>query len=392
MLELTDLTTAYGDVTAVDGVSLTVDEGELFCLLGPSGSGKSTVLRTVAGFEAPSDGRVVLGGRDVTGTPPYDRDCSMVFQDWALFPNKTVLENVAFGPKMAGVDGSTRRERARESLEVVEMEGYEASLPDQLSGGQKQRVALARSLTVEPDLLLLDEPLSNLDRQLRETMQLELRRIHDRLGTTMLYVTHDQDEAFTLADRLGVMNEGELVQVGRPATVYDDPVDQFVESFLGSTNFLRCRVAAVGDRPRLETPLGVAFHAPIAPDGVTVGDELTVSLRPERLAVSPVGESTPGADAGRSRAAEPGGATPVEDGGEARSDDGADGDVSVAGTVTETVYRGADVRVRLTAGEATVFVERSVESGLDAAVDDDLWLRWAPGGALYFDESGARLR
>ena len=389
MLELTDLTTAYGDVTAVDGVSLALNEGELFCLLGPSGSGKSTVLRTVAGFETPKTGRVALGGTDVTETAPYDRDCSMVFQDWALFPNKTVLENVAFGPKMAGVDKGTRRERARDSLDLVEMGAYAESLPDQLSGGQKQRVALARSLTVEPDVLLLDEPLSNLDRQLRETMQLELRAIHERLGTTMLYVTHDQNEAFTLADRMGVMNGGELIQVGRPATVYDDPVDQFVESFLGSTNFLRCRVGAVGDRPRLETPLGTAFRAPIDPDGVAVGDELTVSLRPERLAVSPI-DGTP---EGRPRSADPRRSRTVEDGGESVDIDSGDDDrVSVGATVTETVYRGADVRLGLAAGETTVFVERSVEADLDATVGDELWLRWSPADALYFDEGGERLR
>jgi spermidine/putrescine transport system ATP-binding protein len=370
MLELDGLTVDYGDVTAVNGVSLAVEQGELFCLLGPSGSGKSTVLRAIAGFESPSVGEIHLDETPVTDTPPYDRDCSMVFQDWALFPHQTVLENVAFGLKMDGVDRQTRRERARESLELVEMTGYEDSRPDQLSGGQKQRVALARSLTVDPELLLLDEPLSNLDRQLRETMQLELKRIHDRVGTTMVYVTHDQDEAFTLGDRLGVMNEGRLEQVGTPRTVYEDPTNQFVESFLGTTNFVRARVAAVADGPQLSTSMGVEFGAPIDGDGLAVGEELTVSLRPERLAVSTDSDAA------------------AVDGGVATTDESA---VTVTGTVDETIHRGSDVRVRLAVGETTVFVERSASTA-PLAPGDEVAVQFRPDEVTYFDETGQRCR
>ena len=373
MLELDGVTVAYGDTTAVDDVSLSVEPGELFCLLGPSGSGKSTVLRAIAGFESPVSGQVAIGGTAVTETPPYDRDCSMVFQDWALFPHQTVLENVAFGLKMDGIDRDSRKARAQETLELVEMSGYEDASPAQLSGGQKQRVALARSLTVDPELLLLDEPLSNLDRKLRETMQLELKRIHDRVGTTMVYVTHDQDEAFTLGDRMGVMNEGRLVQVGVPEQVYDNPTDRFVESFLGSTNFIAASVEDAGDRPRLSTALGVEFSAPIAGDGLTADDEVTVSLRPERLTVS----------------ADPDGA--AVDGGvpETATDTGR---VTAAGTVTETIHRGAAIRVRLSVGGTDLFVERSAASTASLTPGDGVAVEFAPDDATYFDGAGERCR
>ncbi|MFC7227709.1 ABC transporter ATP-binding protein [Salinirubellus salinus] len=372
MLELDGLTVSYGDLTAVDGVSLRVAEGELCCLLGPSGSGKSTVLRAISGFETPTGGRVLLDGVDVTDLPPNERDTSMVFQDWALFPQQSVQENVEFGLRVAGVDAAEREARARETLELVEMDGYEDSRPGQLSGGQKQRVALARSLVVDPDLLLLDEPLSSLDRRLRETMQLELKRIHDRVGTTMLYVTHDQDEAFTLGDRLGVMDGGELVQVDTPETVYDDPTDRFVESFLGTTNFVECTVTD-GRAPTLSTPFGVAFDAPVDGSGLEPDDAVTVSLRPERLAFAPA------AEAEREM-------TPQTAG------DGGESAVSVVATVEETVYRGADLRVRLSAGDADLFVEPSVASAPNVEPGDRLAVRFTPSDALYFDASGARCR
>jgi spermidine/putrescine transport system ATP-binding protein len=381
-LELDSVTTRYGDFTAVDDVSLSVDDGELFCLLGPSGSGKSTVLRTIAGFETPTDGTVRIGGEDVTGTPPYDRDCSMVFQEWALFPDKTVLENVAFGPKMAGVNEADRTERARELLDLVEITAQADARPAELSGGQRQRVALARSLAVDPDLLLLDEPLSSLDRKLRETMQIELKRIHERVGTTMVYVTHDQDEAFTLADRLGVMDGGRLVQVGAPATVYEDPTDRFVESFLGSTNFLDCRVAAT-DPLALDTPLGVTLSAPVSDEGLSVGDAVTVSLRPERLGVAPAS----GADATTAAVAT------AEDGGDGDGGQSGDGEtVAVAGAVTETIHRGSDVRLRLSVGDATLVVAEPVDSGRTRQTGEDVTVRFRPGDAVYFDASGARCR
>jgi spermidine/putrescine transport system ATP-binding protein len=297
-----------------------------------------------------------------------------------------VLENVAFGPKMAGVSETERTEQARELLDLVEITAQADARPAELSGGQRQRVALARSLAVDPDLLLLDEPLSSLDRKLRETMQIELKRIHDRVGTTMVYVTHDQDEAFTLADRLGVMDGGRLVQVGDPATVYENPTDRFVESFLGSTNFLDCRVTAT-DPPALDTPLGVTVRPPITDAGLSVGDDLTMSLRPERLGVAPATGAdvpTPAASA-------------VEDGGRSARDDreptaSDDEPVAVEGTVTETIHRGSDVRLRLSVGEATLVVAESVDSGRNRRPGDDVTVRFRPGDAVYFDASGDRCR
>jgi spermidine/putrescine transport system ATP-binding protein len=364
MLELDDLTVTYGDLTAVDGVSLNVRDGELCCLLGPSGSGKSTLLRAVAGFEPPDRGRVRIDGQDVTDMPPHRRPTSMVFQDWALFPTKSVAENVAFGPKMRGVGRADRRAAAQEALKLVEMTDYAEADPTDLSGGQQQRVALARSLIVEPDLLLLDEPLSSLDRGLRETMQVELKRIHDRVETTMLYVTHDQNEAFTLGDRLGVMEAGRLVQVGTPEAVYTDPVDRFVESFLGSPNLITCRVVDVDEGPTVETPFGVRVPAPVDPDRLTLGDDLVVSLRPERLSVTAV----------------PAAAT-----------DGGTG-ASVLATVVERVYRGSDVRLRLSVDETELFVKRPIGADGGLAAGDEVTVRWAPDEATYFDTSGARCR
>ncbi|WP_247005405.1 ABC transporter ATP-binding protein [Halorientalis litorea] len=366
MLELDGVTVRYDDITAVDDVSLTVDDGELFCLLGPSGCGKSTALRTIAGFEEPATGRVRIAGVDVTDNPPHRRDCSIVFQDWALFPNKTVHENVAFGPKMAGVSKAERREQAREKLDLVEMASYADAAPAELSGGQKQRVALARSLAVDPDLLLLDEPLSNLDRRLRESMQIEIKDIQRRLETTMVYVTHDQNEAFTLADRLGVMDSGRLVQVGDPTTVYDDPRNRFVESFLGSTNFITCRVVAADDRPILSSPVG-RFRAPIRDASVGQGDTVVVSLRPEWMTL----------DAG---------ATAIEDGGIATEA------VTTTCSVVETIHRGSSVRLRLSADGASLFAEVPVGTGIDVTADDTVTLQWRPADAIYFSEAGDRYR
>ena len=378
VVELDDVRVEYGDVTAVEGLSLSVRDGELFCLLGPSGCGKTTTLRAVAGFESPAAGRVVLDGRDVTGLAPYDRGCATVFQDWALFPNKTVVENVAFGLKMAGVPAERRRERAREQLATVEMTDHADDPPGELSGGQKQRVALARSLAVDPEVLLLDEPLSNLDKRLRETMQLEIKEIQERLETPMLYVTHDQEEAFTLADRIGIMNDGELVQVGAPKTVYDDPVDRFVEAFLGSTNFLSGEV--VTDAGAVEFP-AAGLRAPVpAGDDLAVGDDVTASVRPEVVDLAPAA----------------GGAAASTDGGAASEPDvtgHADGRAILAGTVSEVVYRGSNVRHHVAVGDgAELFVERPVTDAPDLAAGDAARLSWDMTDAYYFGPDGARVR
>ena len=229
---------SYGDVVAVDGVDLEIASGEFFTLLGPSGSGKTTTLRLIAGFERPDAGRIELAGRDVTGRPPYLRDVNTVFQDYALFPHMTVGENVAYGLRVKGVPRAERRKRVDEVLNVVRLPGLGDRKPAQLSGGQRQRVALARALVNHPQVLLLDEPLGALDLKLRQEMQTELKRIQEEVGITFLYVTHDQDEALTMSDRLAVFNLGRIEQLGSPAEVYERPANAFVAGFVGVSNVI----------------------------------------------------------------------------------------------------------------------------------------------------------
>jgi putative spermidine/putrescine transport system ATP-binding protein len=228
----------YGEVTAVADLDLEVKRGEFFTLLGPSGSGKTTTLRMIAGFEEPDTGRVELGGKDVTGLPPYDRSVNTVFQDYALFPHMTVGDNVAYGLRVKGVGKEERRKRASEALATVRLAGYETRKPNQLSGGQQQRVALARAIVNSPRVLLLDEPLGALDLKLREQMQVELKTIQGQVGITFIYVTHDQDEALTMSDRIAVFNEGAIQQIGPPTEVYERPSNAFVAGFVGVSNLL----------------------------------------------------------------------------------------------------------------------------------------------------------
>ena len=237
-VRLSSLRKIYGDVVAVDSVDLEVAQGEFFTMLGPSGSGKTTTLRMIAGFEVPDAGTVELDGEDVTGVPPYDRSVNTVFQDYALFPHMTVADNVEYGMKVAGTDGSERARRRDESLEMVRLTGYGDRKPSELSGGQRQRVALARSIVNRPKVLLLDEPLGALDLKLREQMQVELKQIQTEVGITFVYVTHDQEEALTMSDRLAVFNDGRIEQIGPPAEVYEHPANAFVSGFVGVSNVL----------------------------------------------------------------------------------------------------------------------------------------------------------
>jgi putative spermidine/putrescine transport system ATP-binding protein len=237
-VRLVQLAKRYGDVAAVDGISVDIAKGEFFTLLGPSGSGKTTTLRLIAGFELPDEGRVELGGIDVTRRPPYARDVNTVFQDYALFPHMSVQENVEYGLKIKKVDKAERRKRAEDALEMVSLSGYGARKPAQLSGGQRQRVALARAIVNRPRILLLDEPLGALDLKLRQGMQVELKRIQGEVGITFIYVTHDQEEALTMSDRIAVFDQGKIVQVGAPAEVYERPATEFVAGFVGVSNML----------------------------------------------------------------------------------------------------------------------------------------------------------
>ncbi|HZO50245.1 MAG TPA: ABC transporter ATP-binding protein [Gaiellaceae bacterium] len=237
-VSLAGLRKSYGDVRAVDGVDLDIARGEFFTLLGPSGSGKTTTLRLIAGFERPDEGVVRLQGKDVSRLPPYDRDVNTVFQDYALFPHMTVQENVEYGLRVRRVPRAERRRRAEEALRTVRLEGFGRRKPGQLSGGQRQRVALARAIVNRPQALLLDEPLGALDLKLREELQLELKQIQQQLGMTFIYVTHDQDEALTMSDRIAVFNGGRIEQVGTPAELYEHPATEFVAGFIGTSNVL----------------------------------------------------------------------------------------------------------------------------------------------------------
>src|SRR5712664_4112883 len=228
----------YGQVVAVAGVDLVVNDGEFFTLLGPSGSGKTTLLRLIAGFERPDAGRIELGGRGVTSTPPYLRDTNTVFQDYALFPHLSVAENIGYGLRVKGVSGQAREKRVQRALEMVRLEGLGHRRPNQLSGGQRQRVALARAVVNEPEVLLLDEPLGALDLKLRQEMQIELKQIQKDVGITFVYVTHDQEEALTMSDRMAVMSNGQIEQIGAPVDVYERPATEFVAGFIGISNVL----------------------------------------------------------------------------------------------------------------------------------------------------------
>ncbi len=228
----------YGEVVAVGGIDLEVEAGEFFTMLGPSGSGKTTTLRMIAGFEDPSGGTIELAGRDVSGVPPYDRAVNTVFQDYALFPHMTVGENVAYGLRIARVDKAERARRRDEALEMVRLPGYGERKPGELSGGQRQRVALARAIVNRPRVLLLDEPLGALDLKLREQMQVELKAIQGEVGITFVYVTHDQDEALTMSDRIAVFNEGRIEQVSPPVELYERPASEFVAGFVGVSNMI----------------------------------------------------------------------------------------------------------------------------------------------------------
>src|SRR3954466_7569597 len=278
-LELIDLSKRYGDQIAVAGATLDVADGEFLVLLGPSGCGKTTTLRMIAGLIEPSGGAARMGGADVTYLPPWRGNTGMVFQSYALFPHMTVADNVAFGLEMCKIGKSEIETRTREALRLVRLEGYEARLPRQLSGGQQQRVALARALAIRPDVLLLDEPLSNLDAKLREQVRVEIRELQRQLGLTTIMVTHDQEEALTVADRLVVMADGEIRQIGSQRDLYERPGDRFVAAFVGRSTFLDGRVTAAG---RFESTGGLSLQCR---DDAGVGAG-ALALRPERLSLN----------------------------------------------------------------------------------------------------------
>lgn len=329
-----------GDQTvhAVDGLDLSIAPGEFFSLLGPSGSGKTTVLRMIAGFETPTAGAILLAGKDVTHSPPYDRDVNTVFQDYALFPHMSVLDNVEYGLKVKGVSRAERRQRALDMLDKVHLAEYGKRKPHQLSGGQRQRVALARALVNKPKVLLLDEPLGALDLKLREEMQVELKSLQQDVGITFIFVTHDQGEALSMSDRIAVFNQGSMEQVGTPREIYEHPATAFVAGFVGTSNIL---------------PPTLSQHI--------LGSSATYSVRPERIRI--VGD---GVDAS---------------------------EVSVEATVVDIQYLGSDCRVRAAVDSDHHILASVPSDGLaGVAIGDSVRLAWPRHAAFTVADTNHQQR
>lgn len=281
-VELREISKRFGQTTVVDRVMLQIYKGEFFSLLGPSGCGKTTTLRIIAGFESPDSGELLIKGSPATHTPPQERDVNLVFQNYALFPHLSVEQNVAFGLEMQRLSKALIRERVGKALELVRLSGLGARFPHQLSGGQQQRVALARALVTEPSVLLLDEPLGALDLKLRQEMQLELKRLQRELKITFLYVTHDQEEALKISDRLAVMHQGRVLQVGTPQEIYERPATRFVADFIGESNFLEGRVVHTAGT-RAVVQIGLLQTNVFTDSPLQVNQTVTLALRPERI-------------------------------------------------------------------------------------------------------------
>lgn len=293
VLTLENVTKRFGDITAADDINISVGQTEFFALLGPSGSGKTTMLRMIAGLETPDTGRIVIGGTDVTRLPPYSRGIGMVFQDFLLFPHKTVAENILFPLKMQKKSAAEKADNLKWVCDLVHLEGLEERYPHQLSGGQKQRVALARGLVSRPSLLLLDEPLANLDRELRKEMEVEIRRFQLELGIPFVYVTHNQEEALTMSDRIAIMREGRMEQVGEKFSLYHDPTSRFVASFLGSPNAFEGTV-----RNHADGIADIDWHGHVirarAHDGIHRGDGAVCYVKSEKVKIAPGAGEMPG--------------------------------------------------------------------------------------------------
>jgi putative spermidine/putrescine transport system ATP-binding protein len=290
-VRLQQLSKHFHRIVAVDRVSLTIEPGSMLALLGPSGCGKTTCLRMIAGLVQPTSGEIIVNGTPITNVPVHRRNIGMLFQNYALFPHMTVAENVAFGLQMRGIRKADVRSKVAVALDLVQLGAMGDRIPAQLSGGQQQRVGLARALVIEPAMLLLDEPLGALDKSLREEMQVELRSLQRRLGLTTIMVTHDQDEALTMADKVVVMRAGRLEQVGTPVEIYARPASHFVAGFIGASNFFSGRLERRGSEARITTPSGLLLQVPdAAPAGLGDGAEATVTIRPEAIGLSAPGD------------------------------------------------------------------------------------------------------
>ena len=360
-LRFENVTKRFGDFTAVDQVTLEIPNGKVFSLLGPSGCGKTTLLRMAAGFERPDEGRILLDGRDITDLPPEQRPVNTVFQNYALFPHLSVRENIGFGLKIAKTSKSIIAQEVDRMLDLVDLTAHADKMPAKLSGGQKQRVGIARALANKPKVLLLDEPLAALDLKLRQRLLVELDAIHDQVGITFLYVTHDQGEAMSISDSIAVMNKGRIEQIGKPAEIYEAPRTSFVAAFIGDTNFLEGRITeSLGERfSRAEIPgLGAVMidnDKPVLP-----GDRIHLSLRPEKLMVSRekplVGQW----------------------------------ENAVPGTVEDIIYFGSHTRYWVRCGEYRICAEQQHRTfqldDLAPSWGDSVWLRWHANDGFLLEQ------
>jgi spermidine/putrescine transport system ATP-binding protein len=326
MVRLSAVGKTFGDTVAVDAVSLDLLPGKFLTILGPSGCGKTTLLRLIAGFDQPTSGSILLHGQDISRLPPYERSVNTVFQSYALFPHMTVAQNIGFGLEMQGKPADEIKQTVSAMLKLVRMEQLRDRRTDQISGGQQQRVALARALAPRPKVLLLDEPLSALDYKLRKDMQIELKRLQHETGITFIFVTHDQEEALTMSDRVAVMSQGKILQIGSPRQIYDHPAERFVADFIGDTNFLTAEVVSVeGRRARLKLSSGREVAADL-PEGLTPSGKVTAVIRPEHATLA----STPDGD-----------------------------DAQLGGTLKTIVYMGTDTHYHVHLPDGDGFVVRS---------------------------------
>ena len=348
----------FGDVTAVDHVDFEIRRSEFFSLLGPSGCGKTTTLRMLAGFERPTEGRILIEGRDAVDLPPHQRDTNMVFQSYALFPHMTVAQNVAFGPQRKRLPRAEVEAAVRDTLATVRMDGYAGRYPRELSGGQQQRVALARALANRPAVLLLDEPLGALDLKLREEMQFELKRIQREVGISFVYVTHDQGEAITMSDRIAVMNGGRVEHLGTPEEIYLRPASRFVAGFIGQASFVPCRVESMSaGSAQVTLPGGIGARAGGAAPGCRAGSDAVLMLRPEHVKLSAADPGIPG---------------------------------SFPARVVDEVFQGAVVRYGLEAAEqARLTAITPLAERLDPAAAGEAWVSWSSEWAFVLPASDA---